>query len=92
MSDRKYIQIYIGLIVMVGGSALLSWLGHAAWAVGAIFAIASAKAFLVLSYYMELGKERAWVKWMLASAALALLILFIGLIPDIVALGARMGT
>ncbi|HKY63421.1 MAG TPA: cytochrome C oxidase subunit IV family protein [bacterium] len=92
MSDAKYTQIYWGLIAMVGGSALLSWLGHAGWAVAAIFALAAAKAFLVISYYMGLGEERVWVKWMLASAVLALAILFVGLIPDIVALAGRLGS
>ncbi len=90
MNDAKYLQIYFGLIAMVGASALLSWLGHAGWAVAAIFTIAGAKAFLVLSYYMGLGEERAWIKWMLASALMALLILFIGLIPDIVAFAGKM--
>lgn len=89
MSDGKYFQIYLGLIAMVGGSAILSWQGHAAWAVAAIFAIAGAKAFLVVTYYMGLGAERTWVKWMLGSALLALIILFVGLIPDIVVFAGK---
>lgn len=84
MNRGTYIKIYVVLLAMVGLSALLGMAGHTRIAVLGIFAVALFKASLVLGYYMHLKTEKNWVKWMLVSGVACLVILFVGLIPDIV--------
>ncbi|MFO1464479.1 MAG: cytochrome C oxidase subunit IV family protein [bacterium] len=90
MQRRTYINIYIVLLASVGVSALLSVIGHTRLAVIGIFSVAIVKAGLVLGYYMHLKDEKNWVKLMLGSAVVCLVILFVGLIPDIVHVFGRM--
>lgn len=90
MQRRTYINIYIVLLASVGVSALLSVIGHTMLAVIGIFSVAIVKAGLVLGYYMHLKDEKNWVKFMLGSAVACLVILFVGLIPDIVHVFGRM--
>ncbi|MCC7345200.1 MAG: cytochrome C oxidase subunit IV family protein [Deltaproteobacteria bacterium] len=84
MNRGTYIKIYFVLLAMVGVSVLLGLAGHTRIAVAGIFATALFKASLVLGYYMHLKAEKNWVKWMLGSGVACLVILFVGLVPDIV--------
>jgi len=91
MSRKSYINIYVILLVSVLVSALLSYFGHTKLALVGIFTVALIKATLVLAFYMHLKTEQRWVRWMLGSAVACLVILFVGLIPDIVHVYGRMG-
>ncbi len=92
MKRRRYINIYLVLLASVGVSALLSVLGHTKLAIVGIFSVALVKAGLVLGYYMHLKDEKHWVKIMLGTAVACLVLLFLGLISDIVYVYGRMGS
>jgi caa(3)-type oxidase subunit IV len=83
MSQRAYFGIWVVLVGMVGLSIAMGSLGSR-FALTGIFAIAAFKAYLVLAYYMHLKPENHLVKLMLIGAFLCLVVLFFGLIPDIV--------
>jgi len=91
MKRRSYVKIYLVLVASVGVSAALSVLGHPKLAIAGIFSVATVKAGLVLGYYMHLKDEKHWVKIMLGSAVACLVILFLGLVPDIVYVYGRIG-
>ena len=52
-------------------------------AIALIYIVATMKAFLVLHYFIHLRLEPRWVKLTVAGTVAVLIILFIGLAPDI---------
>lgn len=89
MSDQahppvNYVTIWVILAVALVASLALGILAPSPWVVGIIFAIAAVKAYLVAAYYMHLRVEPMYVKVMVGGLVLLLLILYAGLVPDIV--------
>lgn len=79
-----YVKIWIWLLLAMGLSIFFANVGHALLATGLIFVIAIIKALLVAAYYMRLKWEPRYVAYILMVAIGCLVILFAGLVPDIV--------
>lgn len=79
-----YVKIWFCLLLAMGLSILLADVGHPVIATGLIFGIAIVKAFLVAAYYMRLKWEPRYVTYILMVALGCLVVLFFGLVPDIV--------
>ncbi len=80
----NYVAIWIALVALLGGSVALAVLKQRQLAATLILALATLKAFLVLSYYMHLRFEPRFIALTILAALLCLAILFFGLSPDIV--------
>lgn len=78
-----YVGIWVFLVVMIAASIGVGYLGHPVAATVAIFAIATLKAFFVANYYMGLNWEPFYVASVLLVGLLVLIILYVGLVPDI---------
>jgi caa(3)-type oxidase subunit IV len=88
MSERaqhhpNYVRIWLILVALLTVSLVLGFVGFARTAVVLIFAIAVIKAWLVASYYMHLRFEPRWLTILILSALLCVIVLFVGLLPDI---------
>jgi caa(3)-type oxidase subunit IV len=81
---RRYVILWGVLLAALIGSLALGPYAGAPAVVALIFAIATAKALLVVSYYMHLAAEPRFLKLVMAGAMSAVAILFFGLYPDIV--------
>ena len=82
--ETNYIGIFCLLAVAMAVSLGLGFLSPSPVVITTIFAIAAAKAYLVLGYYMHLTVQPKFVKVMVVSLFAVLAILWIGLVPDIV--------
>jgi caa(3)-type oxidase subunit IV len=83
-SDRSYVVIWAILLAALGGSLALGMLGHVTAAIVAIFAVAVVKAALVLFRFMHLRDEPRWVRRIVWGALAVVVVLWVGLVPDIV--------
>ncbi|MCB1214725.1 MAG: cytochrome C oxidase subunit IV family protein [Deltaproteobacteria bacterium] len=82
-SSHYKTSFYVILWVALLGLFLLSlFLGSAA--PHFIFLLATIKAFLVLLYYMGLKQEPSYISAILIVGVFFMIVLFIGLIPDMV--------
>jgi cytochrome c oxidase subunit IV len=79
-----YIRIWVVLVALLGVSVVLALLHQRQLAAVLILALATLKAFLVLSYYMHLRFEPRFIALTILAGFLCLAILFLGLTPDIV--------
>jgi caa(3)-type oxidase subunit IV len=79
-----YVKLWYVLVAALGVSLLLAWLEHAQIAAALIFGIAIAKAAIVAMYYMHLRYEPRYVIVVVLAGLACLLILFTGLMLDIV--------
>ena len=84
-----YIKIWVALLIMLGISIAIADLGHPGLATVFIFGIAVLKAFLVVMFYMGLALEARYILWVMVSGLALMLILFFGLVPDIVYIYGR---
>ena len=80
-STTVFIALVVALFVSIG----ISEVSTSGAAVASIYIIAVGKAFLVVNYFINLRMEPAFVKSIIIGTLITLSILFIGLIPDIVA-------
>jgi cytochrome c oxidase subunit 4 len=80
----NYVAIWVVLLALFGASTGAAYLGATRTATIVIFGIAVAKALLVISYYMHLRFEPRWIVVLMLSALACAIVLFFGLIPDIV--------
>ncbi len=87
--ETNYVGIWIILSVAFGLSLVATAISASKVAVVFVFVIAVMKAFLVLSRFMHLSTEPRVIKVLVASSLLALLVLYLGLMPDIVWEGSR---
>ncbi len=81
--------VYLILVFSFGVSLILGEFGGSVTAVTAIFAIAAFKAFLVVSRFMHLSSEPAFLRIGVMTLLGILCCLFVGLVPDIVFVGQR---
>lgn len=79
----NYVGIWIALVILFVLSVLAGVLGATRLAITGIFALAVAKAFLVISYYMHLKFEARWMRVLMFSVLVLVAVLFVGLMPDI---------
>jgi len=79
----NYVAIWFALLALFGVSVGAAYLGATRTATVLIFAIAVAKALLVVSYYMHLKFEPRWIVWLMLGALTCAAVLFWGLMPDI---------
>ena len=80
----NYVMIWIVLVAALFVSLGLALLQQRRLAATLILALATVKAFLVLSYYMHLKFEPRFIAITIAAGLLCIAILFFGLMPDIV--------
>lgn len=83
-SHPSYVIIWFWLLVLLGASIGLGFLGHVVLATTLIFGIAAVKAYLVATYYMRLKFEPRYVTGILLIGVAVILILYFTLIPDII--------
>lgn len=79
-----YIKIWVALLIMLGVSIAIADIGHPIIATTMIFGIAIIKAILVTFFYMGLALEARYIPWIVISGLVVVIILFFGLMPDIV--------
>jgi caa(3)-type oxidase subunit IV len=80
----NYILIYFALLALLGVSIALGQIGNIYLMTGLVFGVAAIKALMVLRYFMHLKFEPLFIAIILISAALCLVVLFIGVYPDAV--------
>lgn len=80
----NYVAIWIILVAALFASLGLALLQQRQLAASLILALATVKAFLVLSYYMHLKFEPRFIVITITAGLLCMVILFFGLVPDIV--------
>lgn len=78
------IVIWIGLLLLLGVSLILGYLGNQILATSLIFGVASLKAWLVANYYMGLKWETNYVAWILLTGLIFMIVLYVALVPDII--------
>ena len=83
-STRTYQVVFGVLLVALAISLVLAHFWGGPLMITAIFVIAGVKALFVANYFMHLGDEPHWLKLVVLSMLVALLILFIGFYIDIV--------
>lgn len=88
-SAAFYIKIWVALLVMLGISIAIADVGHPILATTLIFGIAIVKALLVVAFYMGLALEARYIVWVMISGLALMIILFFGLVPDIVYIYGR---
>lgn len=76
---KTYVWVWLTLVILTGLTVSVAGRGLGRWSIAVVLAIASAKAALVLSYFMHLKDEKGirLLKWMVPGV-LAILVLFIG--------------
>ncbi|RMH38819.1 MAG: hypothetical protein D6689_18520 [Deltaproteobacteria bacterium] len=87
MSDETttlYTRVFLGLAVAMIVSVVIAAVSKSGPAIAAIFVIAAFKAYLVLNYFIHLGREPRYIKYVVIATLAALVILYGTLIPDIV--------
>ncbi len=84
MTKQSLINIWLGLLLLLGLSLLLGSWGHVVLATSLIFTIALLKAGLVVYYYMGLKWEPKYIALIILSGILCLILLYFALVPDIV--------
>ena len=84
-SSPGYFLIFGVLIAALAASLIVGHVWQNTYAAVFIYAVALMKAYLVLQHFVHLKAERRWVKVLVISCVLLLILLFAGLAPDIVA-------
>ncbi len=79
----RYILIYGSLLVLLLISIFGPMLGIKAVILITAFGIAVVKALMVCAYFMHLKFEKKYVWWILLMALAFLLVLFVGVAPDV---------
>lgn len=79
----SYVKIWALLVVLFGVSLVGSMVGMLWLTLVSAFGIAVVKAMIVTAYFMHLDRERAYIKYLLLVVVALLLVLFIGLAPDV---------
>lgn len=83
--DALDLGVYLALLALTAATLGASLLSHGGriMAVALALIIASAKASLIGFYYMGLRRERAMTFMILGVGAAAVLILLVGVLPDL---------
>ena len=79
----NYVKIYIILLVLFAISVTGPLIGVKMLTLITAFGIAIVKAAMVAGYFMHLKFERRYIWWLMFVMLIALLLLFMGLAPDI---------
>lgn len=86
-SHANYFAVFIGLCVFTVISVVVDLLGGGAKGniiiIGAVLAVATMKALLVMQYFMHLKFEGPWKYVLLAPTAVLGVFLIVALVPDI---------
>lgn len=82
--SHPYFGVWLGLVSLFLISLGISAVAPPLLATLLIFVITFAKAALVAAFFMHLIEGPAYFRYLLLGALLCLLILFAGLVPDIV--------
>src|SRR2546430_788637 len=80
----NYLFVYGALLVLLIASILLGRVPNAYAMTALVFTVAGIKAILVLRYFMHVKFEPWLVAVILIAATLCLVVLFIGVAPDVV--------
>ena len=84
------VAIWGVLVAALALSLVLGVLAPSPLTIAIIFVIAAVKAYLVLAYFVHLSVEPRFIKVIVASILLLLVVLYIGLVPDILVVYGRM--
>ena len=82
--EPRYFIIFLTLLAALFISLAIGHFSSGKVATTIIFVIAGIKAYLVLNYFVHLKMEPRYIKVMVASLVAVLLILYVGLVPDVV--------
>ena len=83
-SETHYYFIFAVLMVAFVGSLGLGYLDPNPLTISVIFIVAALKAYLVLTRFIHLKEEPRFVKVVVISVLAVIVILYVGLVPDIV--------
>ena len=78
-----YIAIWAVLLVLLFVSIALGHISNAYLMTSLVFGVAAIKAVIVLRYFMHLKFEPLYIVLMILAAVLCLVVLFIGVYPDV---------
>jgi len=92
LPTSRYVAIWAVLVAALLASLALGAAGHSRAFVVAVFAVAAAKAGLVVAYFMHLKDGPTMFTVLLAGAVSVVAVLYFGLVPDIVWVHGRMGS
>lgn len=82
--DRLYLAIYLSLLALTAVTALSALAGPGpVLAVTLALGVAAMKASLIGWYFMHLSHERALIYGVAAAGVVAVVILAVGILPDI---------
>ena len=79
----NYVLVWLGLVVLLVASLAVGTLGHHRLAVATIFTVAVVKALMVLGNFMHLRWEPRLVWGIAGCGFLCLLVLYFGVMPDL---------
>ena len=82
--EPNYIAIFGILVAAFVASVFLDYMSSSPVTVTLIFVIAAVKAYLVVMNFMHLKAEPTFLKWMVISLILVLVVMYIGMVVDIV--------
>ncbi|MAE70370.1 MAG: hypothetical protein CME06_07880 [Gemmatimonadetes bacterium] len=86
----NYFMVFGILVAALAISLALAAVSTGPIVVAAIFAIATVKAYLVLTHFIHLNVEPRFIKVLVIGLLAVLTVLYIGLVPDIVWVFGRM--
>lgn len=82
--QTNYVMIFGLLMLAFIGSLGLGYLDSSPLIIVLIFLIAALKAYVVLAYFVHLKAEPRFVKVLVVGVLTIVVILYVGLVPDIV--------
>ena len=80
----NYVKVWIILSVLFGLSLVATVVSMSKAAIVFVFVTATIKAWLVVSRFMHLSFEITTIKVLVFGCVLALLVMYVGVLPDIV--------
>lgn len=87
-SARRYLLVWLALIALATVTLLASRAIGGGWGLGIAFAIAAAKAALVVAQFMHLARDRPILRIVFAVAIGFVAILVLGVLADVATRGA----
>lgn len=84
LRHNPYLLVWGTLLVSLAAILGISAIASRAIAVPLILALAVGNAWLMFTKFMHASVEPRYVRWLIAGAAAAVLVLLVALVPDIV--------
>lgn len=85
----SYVKIWGLLVILLVVSVVGPMAGHLWLTLVTAFGIAVVKALMVAAYFMHLNIEKTYVKYLLLTVLLLMLVFFAGVAPDVMKPGGQ---